>query len=965
MTLSHGGRRTLQAIMVCAVFLVMGCSGQRSEQLRKEGDTYLHMRKYREAEEAYRTAAEANPENAQARLGLGRCLAAMGRPEDALAIFQETLEIAPEFEVGYLEAAYASLTLGKVPEAVATAQRLEQLDQELGGILHASVLVHSGQSREGLELLEGLRDSFPKSALVRRHLACALLGSGEPGKAEMELNAAHDSDPELDMGARMLMVEVLDAQGKAGESISAQEAIETENPDQMALLAYALLQGGREQEGEDLVRGVVESSPSSDWACFVFGSYLLYKEQRDEAATFLRSAANALSWEPVVLRDLVALRVPETAMAKADSVESDASNMTPVPETAALEDWQSLWRQGALRRLLEERDRFDAGSDSLLTETLFLAAVFLGRRDLADELAQELPAQSPLHTYLDGMKNQDLQTAVDALKPWNEQDSDHQILARNAVGYALGVAGGRGHAVQVLSECAKQFPENGVSLLNLAQVFSASNMPQFAAQALKKLTATFPENIEAHLLVVQMHREAGMLQEARQSAEVMYALFPDSRAATLAACGIYVDFKELERAKRIVENYLQSHPADAEMRLTQASIMFREGHADDALTVLSEVSSPGVFATGVTTLNALCHGVAQNWQMVIDAGADEDLQSMSLALRFILTSAYIETGQQDKAVSVLTATDQDEPSGGRMGAIILESLGSPSIPLTPSEANLASAMAVTPGVLADFASGAAYQVAKLHEEAYRAFMRVDDALSDGNEFVLDRMYRSLPSVANVDDVGQIAWDLAEEHATDLSAWLGCAAILQRLGDVDRERAALEKAAEIGADDPRVILARAQFFAQQENIPSAINEYRRYLQLRPDDPVVNNNLAYNLLLAGEDLPGALKSAQIAAQALPGDPRVQHTLGVAQLRSGDLEESRFSLTSALEGQPGDPAVLLDYGQLLIALGDVENGRRHIVSALNSARVLGLDFSRASEAEEILAKTPGGAPIPPSTI
>jgi Flp pilus assembly protein TadD len=119
-------------------------------------------------------------------------------------------------------------------------------------------------------------------------------------------------------------------------------------------------------------------------------------------------------------------------------------------------------------------------------------------------------------------------------------------------------------------------------------------------------------------------------------------------------------------------------------------------------------------------------------------------------------------------------------------------------------------------------------------------------------------------------------------------------------------------------------------------------------------VANNNLAYYLLLKEQDPAQALHHAQLAAKGLPNDPHVLHTLGVALLRTGDLEQSRTNLTMALQLMPGDPALLLDYGQLLIALGDTENGRRHIESALASSRAIGLDFDRQEEAEKILEKT-----------
>jgi Flp pilus assembly protein TadD len=134
---------------------------------------------------------------------------------------------------------------------------------------------------------------------------------------------------------------------------------------------------------------------------------------------------------------------------------------------------------------------------------------------------------------------------------------------------------------------------------------------------------------------------------------------------------------------------------------------------------------------------------------------------------------------------------------------------------------------------------------------------------------------------------------------------------------------------------------------------ATDAYRRLAELRPEDATANNNAAYCLLVTGGDLKEALERAQKAKEKLPLNPAVLHTLGVAQLRSGNLEESRKNLSMALELRPGDPTLLLDYGLLLNAENKPEDGKLHIELAIRYADQLGLNFPRRAEAEQILGK------------
>lgn len=962
---------------VMCVLLSAGCAERRSEQYRQQGDSYFHIQKYQEAEASYRSAVQADPSNSEAKLGLGRCLTAMGKPEEALACFQGLMTSAPQIDLGYLEAAMLLLGLGNYDAASEAAANLEKVDAEKGGLLRAALMLRSGRQTEAMGSLSTLQGRFPDSFLVQTHHACALLETGEPAQAETELKPLLEKPGSDSTGAAMLMVDALAAQGRAAEMIERLEKLTTKEPGQNAVLARALIRGGRAVDGETLASDLLTADPTSAWGCFVMGSYLLEKAQRNEAVPFLRKACVRLPWEAIVMRDLALAQKPAAAPSPTPPGNAKTTSATEkgVPSAAAAatsEDWRSLWRQAALRRLLEERARFAGSTDPSLRETLVLAALFRGNGALAEELAKDLPADSPLNAYLNALSERDPQKAVNALEPWGGQEGDLKLLAQNAAGYAMGLYGARGQAVQVLSACWERYPDNGVSMLLLAQVFRVAQMPQFAARALEKLTAAFPENIEAHIIRFGILREGGMQREARQAAELAYALFPESPEVNQALCGIYVDAKELDLAQRVAERYLQTHGNDTEMQLTRASILLRQGKIDEAAKALVAIPASDKTAAGIEVFNVLTSAMSQEWQKIIDMPLPAEPQSVALPVRFILAAAHVKTGQKDKAMSVLSQPGKEEPFGGRAGAIVLKALGQPSgapladeTSLSADETALSDALSSSADMLADFSCGIAYQMSRLDDDAYLAFKRVDDALSADNDSLLRFLFASLPNVVRLKEAGQEAKSLAEKHSTRPKAWQECAAVLQRLGDTTGERAALDKAAEVGPDLPEVFLQRGDFFARQKDMAGAIAEYRRLLQLRPDDPIGNNNLAYYLLMTGGDTAEALKAGDLALKGRPRDPHVLHTLGVAQLRAGQLEQSKTNLSAALQLMPGDPSLLLDYGQLMLALGNAEEGRRHIETALNYTKALGLDFDRKSEAEEILARNSSGSartPAPP---
>lgn len=934
--------------------LMLGCGDNRGDQYQLQGDTYYRLNKLNDAEEAYQNAIRSNPENVLAKLGLGRCQIALQKPNEALVLFQETTLIDPQFALGHLETARLLLELGRPEEAFNAAQVLEGVNPELGGVLYASLLLNSGRQTEAQSTLLSLRERFPESDLIRTHVASILLWEGKPQAAESELRVALHKQETNSVGAKILLVEAHIQQGKIAAIISELEAVKDNSLEQEMILAYALLRTDRKDEGEAMVQIALKNNSAAPWVNFVLGSYLITMEQSESATPYVRMASHALPWEAVIMHKSMPARY---ALASPTSTDSDMPPVKDVESPSILSetnDWRLLWRQASLRRLLTGREEFEVqNGDSSFKETLVLAAVFLGDTALAQELAKDLAPGSPLNGYLSALLDGDGEKAVKALKPWSKEDDSFQILAMNAVGFAVGISGNRNSSIQILSNCTTQFPENGVSLFLVAKVYRSANMHRFAAQAIGGMTARFPENLGSHLMVIQALQDAGMHDEARQSAQVMYALFPHYREAVLITSRIYLQDKQLEESRNILENYLKAHPDDLELKLALASVLFRGGHIDDVLAILDEVVLTEEMAPGFETLEALSYSLKSNWQQVIVGAKSNDARSISLAARFILLAAYVNDGQKDAAAALLVQEGKEKPFGGRVGDIILYALNSSSTELSDSDVLLAKALSENIGVLRDFASGTAYQMAKFYDAAYMAFSRVDSALSFDNDLLLSMQFRNLSKSTRIVDVEKEALTLVEEHAQSPKAWLECATIARQQNNVTFEGSALAQALKYSTDDAGVFLLRGDFFSRQKDYDLALAEYRRALEIEPENPLTNNNLAYHILLTGGDINEALAAAQLAAKGLPNSPQVYHTLGVAQLRSGDLDKSAVNLRTALSSMPGDPTLLLDYGQLLNALGDTEGGRRHIESSLATTRVLGLDFDRQQEAEDLLVQ------------
>jgi tetratricopeptide (TPR) repeat protein len=115
--------------------------------------------------------------------------------------------------------------------------------------------------------------------------------------------------------------------------------------------------------------------------------------------------------------------------------------------------------------------------------------------------------------------------------------------------------------------------------------------------------------------------------------------------------------------------------------------------------------------------------------------------------------------------------------------------------------------------------------------------------------------------------------------------------------------------------------------RQKDYENALKAFQRALAATPDDPELNNNVAYTLGVDLKRANDALPFAQAAAKAAPGSPMILDTLGALYHSLGQNEEARPVLERAvnLATTPVErvPA-LLHLSKTLFALEDRARAR-----------------------------------------
>lgn len=946
-TASRAERRFARGLVValCLVGLVAtGCGERRSRQQSELGYTYLEIGRVNEAEEAFRRALELDPGNVSAREGSARCLALQQKPEEALAAYMDVLERDPLRDPAYYETVRLLAVLGRPGEAEELARRYESVDAERGGILRAYVMRAGNRGRDAVELLAGLRGRFPQSVMVRLNLATAYVAVNDLPAAEAELRSIIDELDPNSAQARMALVEVFHKQGKIGELITQLRTMAEQRPADIGVrlaLARSLLDSGEIEEAESIARPILEDIPESAWANYVVGSCLVARQAYADAIPYLQTAAQGLPDQDAVTERLAFARRggADTPVAVASPEPGAPDAPTPVPAQAT---WRDLWASARLRDLLDARAAVLASGAADARETLTLAAVFSGANAIAEELATGLPDDSSVRAYLGALKEREPARFREVMDQWPKSEDARGILRENALGFGLMLIGARGQASAVLSECVRRWPENGVALYNMGSMYRAAGMPQFAAQVFDRLLLLAPENLEARRLRFSALLDAGNLEEARSAAELTYSLFPTDKSAILDLARIYHLYGETALSLNVLQKGIRSLPDDPTLLLSLSDAHLLAGEPQTAADLLAQVQPPAELATRFAMARALAAADLGDWDTVARECAAVAADERPLSMRPLYAAALAQAGRAAEAVAALDG-------GGDALGLFSAALGATVGGLTEEDRALAQALSQDRDALSAYGHGLSCALVNLHPSALQAFERAAQAAPKSPRLVSLKM-ASLTEGKGIRDREQRARALAENHADLPAAWIGLTRFYEFEKSPDKERAALDRAYEVGASDPDVLRLRAQFMERMGNLGEAQESYRRLAALLPEDPAVMNNLAYMILENRGDLNEALALAQGAIERLGNNPHVLHTLGLAELRAGQLDGAERHLAMAVEMRPGDPTLLLDFGQLLVARGREEDGRRYAQVALFYAERLGLNFPRHAEARAL---------------
>ena len=143
---------------------------------------------------------------------------------------------------------------------------------------------------------------------------------------------------------------------------------------------------------------------------------------------------------------------------------------------------------------------------------------------------------------------------------------------------------------------------------------------------------------------------------------------------------------------------------------------------------------------------------------------------------------------------------------------------------------------------------------------------------------------------------------------------------KKFDDAAKSLDAAEKLAESQEEKIDVWFQRGAMFERQKNVAAAETEFRKVLNVMPDNPATLNYLGYMLTDRNVRLPEALAMIQKALESEPNNGAYLDSLGWVYFRMGRIQEAEDNMRRAVDLVPHDPTMHDHYAEVLFKASKV---------------------------------------------
>ena len=912
--------------LTAAALLLAGCGAQSVDDLMSQADDLREQGRFESAIADYREVLEQEPDNAEARFGVGAAqlrLGDYGRAASSLERARDGGISAERVDPllarallwdGQYDAVHRKVDSENLTDASAQAEvlalrgeahRQEGFEGEARERFRAALemdennvtaLVGMSRLAAAMERPDDARTFAERAVAADEESPAAWLATANAARLEQRQEEA------LDAYARGLDLPVTD--------LSAQEQFNARGQ-----YVQMLLGADRRDDARDEVDTMLRQGSRHPYANYLAGLMAYGDDDLSNAVEHLQTVLSVTQENPPAQTLLAAIRIRQEQYNQAVSLLRDVVSAQPANAQARAMLATAYRGAGQDRRaneVLAEGMRY-VGDDSQALAILAQAAgddvdgVIENLRARAETNPEFRPAQLRFAQALVGRG--EFEPAMGMLEQPGIAEGDDEIMRRQFLALAALRSGDTERAVREAESLTGEHPDNSAAYNLAGGIYMALERYEDAGGAFDRARELDPDSAQVAFNQGLLALAEERLDDAVEHLERGLEGSPETFTALMSLAQAERQRGNPEAALAALERAIDAEPDAIQPRVAMAQVHANNDDLDAALSAIDAAvqrapNNANVLGIqgGLRLQAGQAEAAVESLQAAVAAEPD------SAQYRFQLARAQDAAGQNDRAIETLESLVADRPEliqpAVTLGLALFEQNRYDEA-LSVAENLKQQDGGTGPGNLIQ---GHALSGKENYAGAAEAYQRAVD------EGVRDALG---PLVANREEAGM------DDPAAPLERWL-----------------------EENPDDNGSRLALAQWYAERDLFAEAAPHFEHLVEVTDrGNAAMLNNLAYSYLQMEDDR--AVETAREAHELAPDNPAIIDTVGWAELKAGNIDRAVELLDRALEGAPDNPQIRYHYAAALAEAGDHQQAREILENLLDETR----QFQSAEEAEALL--------------
>ena len=520
-------------------------------------------------------------------------------------------------------------------------------------------------------------------------------------------------------------------------------------------------------------------------------------------------------------------------------------------------------------------------------------------------------------------------------------------------------------AEQVAQSAIATDAKNIAARAGLAEIYLKQGDQPKAVEVLRQASQDLSSDPQGVRLLADYYAGSGQLDKAKAEFAALAAKYPKNLSVQKGYIRILLETKDFGAAQSVVTELMKKNSKDPEVAGLNGIVLLNAGKAADAVNALQSAVKDApkdaflqywlgraALAKGdasvaeasfrqAATLNP--SNVEAEEALAQIAGQRGDLNQLAEVANKTIAAvprfpggyvwrALVEMnhGAQDKAEADLKTAMSVAPNNPQ-AYLQLGRLRFTQKRFPEGVTLLEQALQYDPNAFDALSLEVAYDLNQKQADKALARVNAQIAKSPGNSAFDDLLARLQIQSKNLDQAAATAQKAMQLNPADIDAVGLVAQTAMMRGQTASAVNAWQQWSNAHPNDANSVAVLGMLAEAQGDTGKAESYYRKALQINPQQYMAANNLAYRMLINGENVDVALGLAQTARRVSPNSASTADTLAWAYYYKGTYGFARDLLEDAVKTDPNDAAMQYHLGMVYSKLKDKINAEAHLKKAV----------------------------------